>query len=168
MWLIPLFFIQITLYELQSVVNQEFPSLDLGNRVSRDTTKRIGFGMYSDVYEGTLLSEKIKVAVKVVRYDSHIIIPVLMVGGSFFSFSVMLIAAYQRLLNEVHIWSELEHENIIKLLGVSTTFDYTISMVSPLMTRGNAFDYVQNLKVIPCPLVRCTILSRVSLILVHL
>ena len=71
------------------MVNQEFPSLDLGNRVSRDTTKRIGFGTYGDVYEGTLPSEKIKVAVKVVRYGSHIILPVLMVGGPFFSFSVM-------------------------------------------------------------------------------
>ena len=70
-------------------MDQEFPSLDLGNQVSRDITKRIGFGTYSEIYEGILAPEKTKVAVKVVRCDSRVTLPLLMVGGRFILFSVM-------------------------------------------------------------------------------
>jgi len=66
---------------------------------------------------------------------------------------------YQRLLREVHVWSQLEHKNIVKLLGVTTAFDHTISVVSPLMSRGDAFNYVQDPKVDPRPLVCGTSVS---------
>ena len=67
--------------------------------------------------------------------------------------SVMFRDVYQRLLGEVRVWSELDHENVIKLLGVTTAFDHTISIVSPLMSKGNAYDYVQDPDVDPRPLV---------------
>jgi len=60
---------------------------------------------------------------------------------------------YQEVLREIYVWSKLKHENVIELLGMTAIFDQTISMVSPLMSRGNAIDYVQNPDVDPRPLV---------------
>ncbi|KIM68087.1 hypothetical protein SCLCIDRAFT_106259 [Scleroderma citrinum Foug A] len=60
---------------------------------------------------------------------------------------------YQRVLREVYVWSKLDHDNVIKLLGITTSFDDTISIVSPLMSRGNAFDHVKNPDVDPRPLI---------------
>ncbi|KAI5988617.1 kinase-like protein, partial [Pisolithus albus] len=53
-------------------------------------------------------------------------------------------AAIKRTLREVHLWSKLQDENILPLLGVSTDFDCTVSIVSPWMKSGNAFSYVQD------------------------
>ena len=60
---------------------------------------------------------------------------------------------YQKLLKEIYVWSKLCHENVTKLLGVTATFDHKLSVMFPLMSRGNAFDYVQDLAIDPCPLV---------------
>lgn len=60
----------------------------------------------------------------------------------------------QRFLQEVHVWSKLSHENVLPLLGITTKFDLTVSIVSPWMERGNAREYVQNKAVDPRPLVR--------------
>lgn len=122
--------------ELQTSVDQRFASIDLRDRVSRDTSKRIGFGTYGDVYQGTLQPNQQEVAVKVVRCGDKSARP-----------------ALEGVLREVYVWSKLRHENIIELLGITTAFDNTISIVSPLMSRGNAFDYVQNLDVDPRPLI---------------
>lgn len=122
--------------ELQSVVDQRFTSLNLGERISRDVSKRVGSGSYGLVYEGILHPQQLKVAVKVVRYGDKNDLPVL-----------------KRLLAEVYIWSKLAHENILELLGITTIFDHTISIVSPLMPRGNTFDYVQNVDNDPRPLI---------------
>jgi len=59
----------------------------------------------------------------------------------------------QCVLKEVHVWSKLRHENVLSLLGITTQFDLTLSIVSPWMSRGNAHDYVQDRAVDPCPLV---------------
>ncbi|KAI6025737.1 kinase-like domain-containing protein, partial [Pisolithus orientalis] len=50
------------------------------------------------------------------------------------------------------IWSQLQHENIIPLLGITTKFDRTVSMVTEWMERGNAHQYVQDIAVDPHPL----------------
>ena len=59
----------------------------------------------------------------------------------------------QRFLKEVHVWSKLRHPNVLPLLGITTKFEFTVSIVSPWMRRGNARDYVRNRAVDPCPLV---------------
>ena len=46
---------------------EQFASLDLGDRVSRDESKRAKLGANSEVYEGTLHPEQTKVAVKILR-----------------------------------------------------------------------------------------------------
>ncbi|KAI6155408.1 kinase-like domain-containing protein, partial [Pisolithus tinctorius] len=55
-------------------------------------------------------------------------------------------------LHEIHIWSPLQHENIIPLLGITTKFDRTVSIVTEWMERGNAHQYVQDIAVDPRPL----------------
>ncbi|KAI6113809.1 kinase-like domain-containing protein, partial [Pisolithus thermaeus] len=53
---------------------------------------------------------------------------------------------------EVHTWSKLRHENIVPMLGISTEFDSTISIISEWMPLGNAHDYVKNTEHDPRPL----------------
>ena len=72
------------------------------------------------------------------------------------------------MLNEVYVWSKLEHENIIKLLGITTSFNQTVSIVLPLMSRGNVFDYVQNPRVDPRPLVCYIIILHFPPIAMHI
>ena len=38
----------------------------------------------------------------------------------------------KKVLMEVYVWSKLKHKNIVELLGITTVFDHTISIVSPL------------------------------------
>ncbi|KAI5993361.1 kinase-like domain-containing protein, partial [Pisolithus marmoratus] len=53
---------------------------------------------------------------------------------------------------ELHLWSNLRHENVQPLLGISTDFSATVSLIHPWMEKGNAFDYVQDKSVDPRPL----------------
>lgn len=56
------------------------------------------------------------------------------------------------MLREVYLWCQLRHKNILPLLGITTAFDNTISIVSPWMDR-NALQYVQNRTIDPRPLI---------------
>ncbi|KAI6014107.1 kinase-like domain-containing protein [Pisolithus microcarpus] len=58
-----------------------------------------------------------------------------------------------RILREVHLWSKLHHENILPLLGITTDFDFTMSIVSPWMERGDARRYVKDIAIDPRPLI---------------
>ncbi|KIK18219.1 hypothetical protein PISMIDRAFT_70737, partial [Pisolithus microcarpus 441] len=64
------------------------------------------------------------------------------------------------ILREVHLWSKLHHENILPLLGITTDFDFTMSIVSPWMERGDARRYVQDIAIDPCPLVSLEGIAR--------
>ncbi|KAI6116504.1 kinase-like domain-containing protein, partial [Pisolithus sp. B1] len=61
-------------------------------------------------------------------------------------------AEFKRLFREVYTWSKLRHENIVPMLGISTEFDSTISIISEWMPLGNAHDYVKNPNHDPRPL----------------
>ncbi|KAG6332370.1 hypothetical protein ID866_6718 [Astraeus odoratus] len=93
------------------------------------------------IYKGVLEPGRTQVAVKVVRYTDQDPVPILKV------FMV------QRTLREVHVWSKLNHNNILPLLGVTTKLAATVSLVSPWMPKGNAFEYVQNRVIDPRPLI---------------
>ena len=140
--------------DLQNIVDQQFSSINLRNCVSLgETLKFVGSGAYGIIYEGTL--DQTKVAVKILCCDdkSAIKVSLLVICVSH------LIVLLQKVLNEVYVWSKLEHENIIKLLGITTSFSQTVSIVIPLMSRRDAFDYVrQNPKVDPLPLVCCILI----------
>ncbi|KIK17225.1 hypothetical protein PISMIDRAFT_685484 [Pisolithus microcarpus 441] len=111
-------------------------AINLDQRVERDTTEPVAIGGQAIVYSGKLQPEGIPVAVKTLRfgYKSDA-------------------AALKIILREVHVWSKLEHPNVLSLLGFTTKFDSTISIVSKWMSKGNAHDYVQNMEVDPRPLV---------------
>jgi len=95
--------------------------------------------------------EGLKVAIKTPRaspINSERNIKVL----STFSFNDTL-TLEQKFLQEVHVWSKLDHVNILSLLGITTKFDLTVSIVSPWMENGNARDYVRDEAIDPRPLV---------------
>ncbi|KAG6331486.1 hypothetical protein ID866_7600 [Astraeus odoratus] len=55
----------------------------------------------------------------------------------------------KRVLREAHVWSKLVHENVLPLMGITTDFDNTVSIVSRWMVGGNAHDYVQDKAIDP-------------------
>ncbi|KAG6331295.1 hypothetical protein ID866_7793 [Astraeus odoratus] len=59
----------------------------------------------------------------------------------------------KRVLWEMHVWSKLYHENVLALMGTTTDFDDTVSLVSQWMEKGNAHDYVQDKAIDPRPLI---------------
>lgn len=65
-----------------------------------------------------------------------------------------ILTSPQHAIDEIRIWTEVKHENIMPLLGITTKFDETVSMVTEWMERGNAHRYVQDVAVDPRPLVR--------------
>ncbi|KAI6044479.1 kinase-like domain-containing protein [Pisolithus marmoratus] len=58
----------------------------------------------------------------------------------------------KRILREVHLWSKLRHENVVRMIGISTEFGSTISIVSDWMALGDAHSYVKNEENDPRPL----------------
>ncbi|KAG6330268.1 hypothetical protein ID866_8819, partial [Astraeus odoratus] len=64
-------------------------------------------------------------------------------------------ATIKRFLKETHTWSKLKHKNILPLVGISTKFDLSVSIVSEWIGEGNARDYVQhNPNIDPRPLIQ--------------
>ncbi|KAG6332057.1 hypothetical protein ID866_7034 [Astraeus odoratus] len=93
-------------------------------------------GGYANVYSGMIRPEGTQVAIKTAR------------GG--IPGDVNIIKSF---LKEVHVWCKLDHKNILPLLGITTQFDLTVSIVSPWMEKGNAHDYVQDTMIDPRPLI---------------
>ncbi|KAG6331546.1 hypothetical protein ID866_7546 [Astraeus odoratus] len=56
------------------------------------------------------------------------------------------------ILREVHLWSKLDHVNVVRMRGISTEFNFTISIISDWMGRGDVRGYVQNNAIDPRPL----------------
>ena len=110
------------------------------------------------MYRGTLDPEGTAVAVKTFRFEHKSDTGVIKVGCLLGCSKASGDGVLQNFGREVHIWSKLHHYNVLSVLGFTTKFDQTISIVSPWMDRGNAHDYVQNKDVDPRPLVRQDVL----------
>ncbi|KAL4066471.1 kinase-like domain-containing protein [Scleroderma yunnanense] len=110
-------------------------SINLDGQIRRDRAYRPLCGGFADVYRGSMLSTGSQVAIKTPRAGL-----------------ASDVDAIKRALREVHLWSKLKHDNILPLLGITTDFDYTVSIVSPWMQVGNAFSHVQDKEVDPRPL----------------
>ncbi|KAG6333051.1 hypothetical protein ID866_6040 [Astraeus odoratus] len=111
-------------------------SINLDDRVDRDVTQRPLRGGNAFVYQGTLRPNGLKVAVKTIRSGPP---------------EEMDFIKY--VLREVYVWSKLRHKNVARLLGITTKFDHTISIVSEWMGTGNAHHYVKDRNVDPRPLI---------------
>lgn len=113
-------------------------SLNLDGQVDLDKPKGAFHGKSALVYPGILRQNGVErhVAVKVFRSGPPGDLDML-----------------KRILQEVHLWSKLSHKNIVQMLGISTDFDSTISIISDWMEMGDAFTYVQNQKNDPRPLI---------------
>ncbi|KAI6020535.1 kinase-like domain-containing protein [Pisolithus marmoratus] len=108
---------------------------DLTDEVDRDITLAPLRGSRALVYGGTHRPSTEKVAIKVFRFGPP-----------------TNQKALKRIRREVALWKSLRHKNVLPLLGMTTQFDYTISLVSEWAGKGNAHDYVQNRIVDPRPL----------------
>lgn len=111
-------------------------SINFNGRINR-TSRRCEHlsGAIASVHHGTSIPDGTGVAIKTFRSR---------VPGSE--------AELKRIFREVDAWSRLRHENIVPVLGISTEFDSTVSIISPWMPLGNAYIYVQNTDIDPRPL----------------
>ncbi|KAI6045342.1 kinase-like domain-containing protein [Pisolithus marmoratus] len=111
-------------------------AINLDGRIERDTTVCTRGGNAA-VYRGTLSPNGTTVAIKTVLgvtpADTERI---------------------KRALKEAHVWSKSNHPNVLPLLGITTDFDLTVSLVTTWMERGSAHSYVQNRHNDPRPLIR--------------
>ncbi|KAI6013832.1 kinase-like domain-containing protein [Pisolithus marmoratus] len=103
-------------------------AINLDGFIQRDLTVCIRGGNAA-VFRGILTSDRttrtvaIKTVVGVTQADMKVI---------------------KRALKEAHVWSKLDHPNVLPLLGITTDFDHTVSLVTTWMERGSARSYVQN------------------------
>jgi len=126
-------------------------SINLNGRTVRDESRLIRGG-FAFVYKGTLLPENTEVAIKTARGGLPGEERLIKVRSLFILYSNSL-RLQQHTLKEVHLWSKLRHENVLPLIGITTEYDLTISIVSRWMQNGNAREYVQERNRDPRPLV---------------
>lgn len=101
-----------------------------------DRKERAFCSASADVYQGNLRTTGSQVAVKTGRGR--------LPGDE---------KTIKKVVREAHVWSKLDHKNVLPLIGITTDFDVSISLVSKWMTIGTAHDYVQDRSVDPRPLV---------------
>ncbi|KAG6332056.1 hypothetical protein ID866_7033 [Astraeus odoratus] len=100
----------------------------LNGRIDRDLSRRPLTSDFADIYEGTLLPDGTKVAVKTIHAD-----PPSNQG------------AIEHFLKEIRTWSKLSHENVEELIGISTDFSLTNESVDPrplLLGIANGLNYL--------------------------
>ncbi|KAI6042231.1 kinase-like domain-containing protein [Pisolithus marmoratus] len=112
-------------------------SINLNGRINRNLTRNPLRGGTASVYHGTLMPDGTEVAVKTFHCTQ---------SGS--------ADELKRIFQEVHLWSKLRHENVVRMLGISTEFESTVSIISEWMPFGNAYDYVQDAENDPRPLLK--------------
>jgi len=128
-------------------------SINLNDQVDRVLSRGPLRGSRALVYNGIVRPTGKKVAIKVFRFGPPSDENSIKVGIFFLSDSLQPKKYIQRVLHEVSTWTKLRHRNIVPVSGITTTFDYTISLITEWADGGSAIDYVQNRVVDPRPLV---------------
>ncbi|TDL14122.1 kinase-like protein, partial [Rickenella mellea] len=100
--------------------------LDLSGRVTKIGTHGKSGGSYSDIFQGRLLSNGTLVAIRELR--AHIF------SEADLKKSIAL---------ELRIWSDLDHRNVLPLLGYSLEFGPHPTFVTEWMSNGTVLDYVK-------------------------
>lgn len=111
--------------------------INLNGRVHRTLNRKSLRGRSAVVYHGTLIPNGTEVAIKAFR-----------------TMEVEDEAELKRILREVDVWSKLHHQNVVRMFGITTEFDSTISIISEWVPMGDAHAYVQNIENDPRPLLR--------------
>ncbi|KZT59636.1 kinase-like protein [Calocera cornea HHB12733] len=102
---------------------------DLGERVDKLEVIAAGGGAFADVWRGSLSDggQSRTVALKILR--RHV---------------APTDKLLKRLRSEVRIWSMLQHDNLLHLLGISTKWGIQeLCMVSPWQSNGTAMSYLE-------------------------
>ncbi|KAG6329676.1 hypothetical protein ID866_9415 [Astraeus odoratus] len=94
-------------------------------------------GPFSLVYQGTLHPLRNRVAVKTILSGTP----------------TTKKDTIEEAVRKLYILSQVHHENVCPLLGITTEFYPNISVVSAWMENGNAHDYVQAQSIDPRPLI---------------
>lgn len=110
-------------------------SFDLNGKVRKEDNYVALRGGYAIVYSGILQPDGSRVAIKTARGS--------LPGDE---------STIKRVLKEVHLWSKLRHENIVPVLGITTEFELTVSIVSPWMEKRDARKHVRDTSIDPRPL----------------
>lgn len=110
--------------------------INLNGEITKDQTGRPR-GSSGVVYGGTRGSPGTRVAVKVLH-------PGLSSNANE--------ATIKQILEEFQRWSRLQHQNVLPLLGITTDYEQTVSLVTNWVDKGNSHDYVQDQTVDPRPL----------------
>ncbi|KAG8958580.1 hypothetical protein FRC03_008995 [Tulasnella sp. 419] len=110
-------------------------ALDLSDlNLSDHTTlgKQTNRGGYSDIFQGELLKgdERTKVAIKVLRVQGS--------GDS----ALTKERLHKRFHREVLLWKQLQHPNVVPLLGYMMLPDGSPALISPWYTNGNVIQYI--------------------------
>lgn len=124
----------------------ELHHLDLSGRIALEETEIVGVGAYGDVLKSKCdLNNRGKVAVAIKRLRFYLKEDIEAVR-SLLSFSRPLfnLSIYQIFQKEVYVWSRLNHDNVLALLGF--VFDELTGfplLVSEWMVNGSSLSYVK-------------------------
>ncbi|KAL0563243.1 hypothetical protein V5O48_018831, partial [Marasmius crinis-equi] len=103
------------------------PSLHLEN-LTKDGSRPVSGGGFADIWKGHLGDTR-DVCLKVLRV---------------FADDMNWTRLMKESSNEILLWRQLQHPNILEFLGISTTlFDHTVTIVSPWMSNGTVMTFGQ-------------------------
>ncbi|KAL4078977.1 kinase-like domain-containing protein [Scleroderma yunnanense] len=130
--------------------------INLDGLVSKDHTGSRRLEGYAIISSGTLqLNEELMTrwtaSSGFLKYGNTIKVAIKTSRGTLLE--VVDVEAIMKFLKELHSWSKLNHENVLPLIGIATQFDYTLSIVSPWMKKGDARNFVRDKSVDPRPLI---------------
>ncbi|KAG8936920.1 hypothetical protein FRC02_010010 [Tulasnella sp. 418] len=110
---------------------QEISHLDVTGKITTNT--RAALGGHSDVWDGELDTEqgKVRVAIKELRVRHHL---------SQMPHDERL---RRRFFREVYLWSQLDHTNVVSLLGYSMQPNGLPTLVSKWYIHGSITDYLR-------------------------
>ena len=126
--------------------------INLNGMINRE---RLAFrGGCAAVYLGTLRKTGSRVAVKTIQGGlPGDVKTIKVVPWTFVLHALSYLTTNQKVLREAHVWSKLDHKNVLPFIGMTTDFEVSISLVSKWMAMGTAYEYVQDKTVDPRPLV---------------
>ncbi|KAF9462794.1 TKL/TKL-ccin protein kinase [Collybia nuda] len=108
---------------------EQRPCKDLTGTVTKTKEYSVGYGGFSDVYEGVFNGTKDYVAIKIFR--------------GIHTNKTELEHITKRINRETYVWQKLNHKNVLKFLGVCTDLYASSALISPFCDAGSVKEYVK-------------------------